>query len=82
MKKQLNEVKRMQKLAGVLNENEAPQLTQEEEVYLEGEVEKFLNSSLFNSEIVANDSEDFNPTREELAIQYIINTLQERISYY
>ena len=81
MKQSLNELERMQKLAGVLNENKAPQLTQEEEVYLEGEIEKFLNSSLFNSEIVVNDSEDFNPTRGELAIQYIINVLKERISY-
>ena len=81
MKQTLNELKRMQKLAGVLNENVSPQLTQEEKVYLESEVEKFLNSSLFNSEILANDSENFNPTKEELAIQFIINTLRERISY-
>ena len=45
MKQTLNELKRMQKLAGVLNENVSPQLTQEEKVYLESEVEKFLNSS-------------------------------------
>jgi hypothetical protein len=78
------EIKRMQKLAGILkeNENEAPPLTLEEKIFLEGEVETFLNSSLFRSDIVADDSEDFSPTREELAIQFIIDTLQERIDYY
>jgi hypothetical protein len=81
MKTQLNEIRRMQKLAG-LKENQSSELTPEEMNYLENEIEKFLNNSLFDSDIVANDSEDFNPTREERAIQFIINTLEERISYY
>ena len=62
--------------------SESPELTDEEQVYLEFEVENFLNKSLFTSDILADDSEDFNPTREERAIQFIIDTLQERISYY
>ena len=88
MKKQfITETSRMQKLAGILtesqiNENESPQLTDQERSYLDDEIEKFLNNSLFNSEILASDSEDFNPTREERAIQFIIDALQERISYY
>jgi hypothetical protein len=77
----ITEAQRMQKLAG-LKENQSPELTSEEMTYLETEIEKFLNSSLFNSNIVANDSEDFKPTREERAIQFIIDTLKERISYY
>jgi hypothetical protein len=77
----ITEAARMQKLAG-LKENQSPELTSEEMIYLENEIEKFLNNSLFNSDIVANDSEDFDPTREERAIQFIINALTERISYY
>ena len=64
------------------NKNESPQLTDQERNYLDGEVEKFLNNALFNSDIVADDSEDFNPSREERAIQFIIDALKERISYY
>lgn len=84
MKKQLiNGADRMQKLAGIqINENESPQLTDQEMSYLEDKIEEFLNNALFNSDIVADDSEDFNPTREERAIQFIIDTLSERISYY
>jgi len=86
MKKSLNEeVKRLQKLADLLNENErleSPSLTPEEEQYLEFEVEDFLNKSLFNSDIVANDSDEFSPTREQRAIEFIIKTLQDRINYY
>ena len=78
------EIKRMQKLAGVLkeNEDEAPPLTLEEKIFLEGEVETFLNSSVFSSGILDNDSEYFSPTREELAIQFIIDTLQNTIDQY
>ena len=64
------------------NENESPQLTDQEQAYLEDKIEEFLNNALFNSDIVSDDSEDFNPTREERAIQFIIDTLKERISYY
>ena len=63
-------------------ENESPQLTDQEKSYLGDEIEKFLNNSLFKSNIVADDNEDFNPTREERAIQFIIDDLTERISYY
>jgi hypothetical protein len=80
MKKPLNEeFKHMQKLAGLITENQSPELTNEEKVYLENEIEKFLNTSIFNSGIVDNDSPDF--SKEERAIQFIIDTLQERISY-
>lgn len=84
MKKQLNkEIKRMQKLAGIqLNENQSPELTNEEKIYLENEINKFLNRSLYDSDILVRDSEDFNPTLEQKAIQFIIDTLEERISYY
>ena len=67
---------------GTINENESPQLTDQERNYLDGEVEKFLNNALFSSDIVADDSENFSPTREERAIQFIIDALKERISYY
>jgi hypothetical protein len=78
------EAKRMQQLAGVkqLNEKSSPELTREEKIYLEDKIEEFLNKSLFSSDIIANDSPDFSPTREERAIQFIIDTLTERISYY
>ena len=79
----MNEFKRMQKIAGIqLNENQSPELTDKEKIYLENEIEKFLNNSLFSSDILHRDSEDFNPTLEEKAIQFIIDTLQDRISYY
>lgn len=77
------EIKRMQKLAGIqLNENQSPELTNEEKIYLENEINKFLNRSLYDSDILVRDSEDFNPTLEQKAIQFIIDTLEERISYY
>lgn len=81
----------MQMLAGIiteseykakLNENLSPELTQEEKIYLEGEIEKFLNTSVFNSNVVDDDSEDFDPTKEERVIQFIIDSLSERTSYY
>jgi len=81
----------MQMLAGIiteseykakLNENPSPDLTQEEKIYLESEIEKFLNTSVFNSNVIDDDSEDFDPTKEERVIQFIINSLSERISYY
>ncbi len=81
----------MQMLAGIiteseykarLNENLSPELTQEEKIYLEDKIEKFLNTSVFNSNILGDDSEDFDPTKEERVIQFIINSLSERISYY
>jgi len=51
-------------------------------IYLESKIEQFLNESIFSSDILANDSPDFEPTREERAIQYIIDSLTERISHY
>jgi hypothetical protein len=65
-----------------LNENQSPNLTNDEKIYLESKIEEFLNSSLFNSEILDRDSEDFEPSLEEQAIQFIIKSLQDRISYY
>jgi hypothetical protein len=87
MKQLINEIHRMQQLAGVVNEGQlnedvSPELTSEEKVYLEKEIEQFLNTALFSSDIVANDSPDFSPTKEERAIQYIIDTLTDRISRY
>lgn len=88
------EVNRWQKLAGislqenkeeiskVLNENESPQLTDQEKKDLRGGIENFLRDTVFNTDILANDSEEFNPTKEERVIQYIIDDLTERISYY
>jgi len=84
-----NEIKRMQKLAGIITESKAKKmdeamsdrLTSEEKQYLEGKTEDFLNSSVFNSDIVAGD-EDNNTTKEQLAIEFIIQVLEERISYY
>jgi len=80
------EIKRMQELAGILkeykSENKSPDLTIEEKGYLENELEKFLNISLFSSEILRRDSEEFEPSLEEQAIQFIIKTLEDRISYY
>lgn len=83
MKQFITEAKRMQKLAGVksLNEEASSELTNEEKVYLEGEIEKFLNTSLFSSNMLDKDSPDFSPTKEEKAIKFIIDTLAERISY-
>ena len=87
------EVNRWQKLAGiplqenkeeiskVLNKNESPQLTEKEKKDLRGGIEDFLRDKLFNTNILANDSEEFNPTKEERAIQYIIDDLIKRISY-
>jgi len=58
-------------------------LTNEEKLYLENKLEIFLNESLFSSDIVLRDVEsDFEPSLEEQAIQFIIDTLQDRISYY
>jgi hypothetical protein len=58
-------------------------LTQEDKLYLETELETFLNKSLFSSDIVLRDTEsNFEPSLEEQAIQYIIESLQNRISYY
>jgi hypothetical protein len=87
MKQPINEIKRMQQLSGIikesqLNEEVSPELTNEEKAYLEDKIEKFLNNTVFNSDIVANDNEEFSPTREEKAIQYIIDTLEDRIAYY
>ena len=77
------EIQKMQKLAGIqLNENQSPELTNKEKLYLETELEKFLNNSLFNSDILDRDSEDFDVTLEEKAIQFMIDHLEERISYY
>ena len=76
------EFKRIQRLAGITEENESPQLTTEEKSILEEKIENFLGETIFSSDILANDSENFNPTREERAIQFVIDTLQERISRY
>ena len=58
-------------------------LTREDELYLETELETFLNKSLFSSDIVLRDVEsDFEPCLEEQSIQYIIESLKNRISYY
>jgi len=58
------------------------ELTESDMIYLESKIEQFLNESIFSSDILANDSPDFEPTREERAIQYIIDSLTERISHY
>jgi hypothetical protein len=75
MKKQLiNEVERMQQLAGMLKEEEQEQpLTREEMVQLESDVENFLNEAVFSKDIVS---------KETLAIEFIIDSLKNRISYY
>jgi len=71
-----------EEISNVLNENESPQLTDQEKKYLRGGIEDFLRDTVFNTDILANDSEEFNPTKEERVIQYIIDDLKERISYY
>ena len=71
-----------EEISKVLNENESPQLTDQEKKYLRGEIEDFLRDTVFNTDILANDSEEFNPTKEERVIKYIIDDLTERISYY
>jgi hypothetical protein len=58
-------------------------LTQEDKLYLETELETFLNKSLFSSDIVLRDTEsNFEPSLEEQAIRYMIESLHNRISYY
>tara|TARA_B110000196_G_C20603344_1_gene411800 strand:+ start:151 stop:405 length:255 start_codon:yes stop_codon:yes gene_type:complete len=59
----------------------SPELTKDEMIYLNAEIEDFLNNSLFNSDIVTNDRGDFDPTREERAIKHIIDILQDRVDY-
>jgi hypothetical protein len=71
-----------EEISKALNENESPQLTDQEKNYLNGGIEDFLRDTVFNTDILANDSEEFNPTKEERVIQYIIDDLKERISYY
>ena len=71
-----------EEISKVLNENESPQLTDQEKKYLRGGIEDFLRDTVFNTDILANDSEEFNPTKEERVIQYIIDDLTERFSYY
>lgn len=65
-----------------MNKKISSELTYEEKMYLETSIEKFLNSTLFNSNTLVDDSDEFSPTKEELAIQFIVDSLQERISYY
>ena len=65
-----------------MNKKTSSELTHEEKMYLETSIEKFLNNTLFNSDILVGDSDEFSPTKEELAIKFIIDSLQERISYY
>lgn len=76
----LQEVSRMQQIAGI-NEN-SNGLTDENKQYLEREIESFLNNSLYNSDLLSGDDENDNPTLEEQAIRFIIQTLEERIDYY
>ena len=66
----------------IVNENQPSDLTNEEKSYLESKLEEFLNNSLFNSEIMGRDNEEFEPSLEEQAIQFMIKSLQDRISYY
>jgi hypothetical protein len=74
MKKLINEVERMQQLAGMLKEEEQEQpLTREEMVQLESDVENFLNEAVFSKDIAS---------KETLAIEFIIDSLKNRISYY
>jgi hypothetical protein len=78
MKQLINEIKRMQQLAGVVNESKLnekipSELTREETLNLERKLEEFLNSAIFSSNIVE---------KEEKAIEYIIKSLTDRISYY
>ena len=82
MKKQINEVERMQELAGILKENEGQTLTNEEKTELESKIEKFLNEAIFSSNFMHRDNENLSPTLEEQAIKFIIDNLSERISYY
>jgi hypothetical protein len=71
----------MQQIAGVNENSNSNGLTDENKRYLEGEIESFLNNSLYNSDLLSGDSEDNDPTLEEQAIEFIIQTLEERISY-
>jgi hypothetical protein len=73
MKKLINEVERMQQLAGMLKEEQEQPLTREEMVQLESDVENFLNEAVFSKDIAS---------KETLAIEFIINSLKNRISYY
>lgn len=65
----------------LLQEKSSPELTKDEMIYLNAEIENFLNNSLFNSDIVTNDRGDFDPTREERAIKHIIDILHDRVDY-
>ena len=66
-----------------LKENlNSSELTDENKKYLETQVEDFLNDSLYNSDLLSGDDENDNPTLEEQAVRFIIQTLEERIDYY
>jgi hypothetical protein len=69
---------KMQKLAGLITENQAggnnnESLTNDEQLRLESALEQFLNKVIFSTDIV---------NKEEEAIEFIIQSLKDRISYY
>lgn len=82
-RRQLSEIKEsIRKYQRLNKRTPSPELTQEEEQELSHKVDRFLNKSLFNSDILSNDSEDFSPTREERAIRFIISEFENHIRYY
>ena len=69
---------KMQKIAGLITENQASgnsneSLTNDEQLRLESALEQFLNKIIFSTDIV---------NKEEEAIEFIIQSLKDRISYY
>ena len=69
---------KMQKIAGIITENQesennAESLTRDEQLRLESALEQFLNEIIFSTDIV---------NKEEEAIEFIIQSLKDRISYY
>jgi hypothetical protein len=75
---------RMQKLAGILKENQtSPELTEEELSYLDDVLQEFLEEKIYqHPTLLEDDSEDFETTKEARVIYALIGMLEEMSSYY
>ncbi len=58
------------------------ELSNEDKIYLENKLEKFLNEALFDSDLLKDDFDFEGTSLEEKAIRFLIKSLNDRIDYY
>jgi len=67
---------------GISSNSPIDNLSHKSKIYLENETEGFINSILFDSDMLHNDNDIDSPTLEATSLLYVVEVLTKRITQY